>query len=278
MALAVVYSRAQVGISAPLVTVEVHLSNGLPGLSIVGLPETAVKESKDRVRSALINAHFDFPQRRITINLAPADLPKEGGRFDLPIALGILAASGQIPHELLAGHEVLGELALTGELRSVRGALPAVLELRNSGRKLIMPRGNLAEASLVSGANCLGAEHLLDVCAYFHNKQKLLTPAPIALRENLYEHDLADIKGQYHAKRALEIAAAGGHSLLLIGPPGTGKTMLATRLPSILPAMTETEALESAAVASISASGFSVADWGVNYINKSYFTPKNSTG
>lgn len=262
MALAVVYSRAQVGISAPLVTVEAHLSNGLPGMSIVGLPETAVKESKDRVRSALINANFEFPQRRITINLAPADLPKEGGRFDLPIALGILAASGQIPHALLSEHEVLGELALTGELRSVRGALPAVLELRNSGRKLILPHGNMTEASLVSDANCLGAEHLLEVCAYFHGKQKLQLPQTAAFSNNLYEHDMADVKGQYHAKRALEIAAAGGHSLILIGPPGTGKTMLATRLPSILPAMTETEALESAAVASISAGGFSVANWG----------------
>lgn len=262
MTLAVVYSRAQVGISAPLVTVEAHLSNGLPGLSIVGLPETAVKESKDRVRSALINANFDFPQRRITINLAPADLPKEGGRFDLPIALGILAASGQIPYERLNEHEVLGELALTGELRAVRGALPAVLELRTSGRKLIMPRSNMAEASLVSGASCLGAEHLLEVCAYFLGQGKLSAQQSTTLSSNLYEHDLADVKGQHHAKRALEIAAAGGHSLLFIGPPGTGKTMLAMRLPSILPAMTETEALESAAVASISANGFSIANWG----------------
>jgi magnesium chelatase family protein len=263
LSLAVIYSRAQDGISAPLVTVEVHLANGLPTLSIVGLPETTVKESKDRVRAALLNARFEFPMRRITVNLAPADLPKEGGRFDLPIALGILAASGQIPAHRLREHEFIGELALTGELRGIRGALSAALHCRNAGRNLILPTINAEEAALVRGATVLSAPHILEICAYLQGTTRLVphagTPPPLL---TTHGGDLAEVRGQHHAKRALEIAAAGNHNLLMLGPPGTGKSMLATRLPSILPAMTESEALESAAIASISDQGFSVAQWG----------------
>ncbi len=262
MSLAVLYSRAQAGINAPLVTVEVHLSNGLPGLSIVGLPETAVKESKDRVRSALLNANFDFPARRITINLAPADLPKEGGRFDLAIAIGILAASGQVPREPLGDYEFIAELALTGELRGIRGILPAALQAQRTGRQLMVACDNAAEAGLVADIAVFPAVHLLDVCAHLAGTR--LISAHVSSGDALSDRpddDLADVRAQHNAKRALEIAAAGGHSLLMIGPPGTGKTMLASRLPGILPPMTEQEALETAAVHSISDLGFSASQW-----------------
>ena len=264
MSLALVYTRAQVGIDAPLVSVEVHLSGGLPGLFIVGLPEAAVKESKDRVRGAILNSQFEFPSRRITINLAPADLPKEGGRFDLPIALGILAASGQINRERLKQYEFLGELALGGEVRGIRGVLPAALACRDAGRILLAPRDNAGEALLVNGVTVLGAAHLLDVCRQLATGTALqpptLQPPP---PESRLERDLSDVRGQRHAKRALEIAAAGGHNLLLIGPPGTGKTMLASRLPGILPPLSEAEALETAAIASVSAQGLDLKQWGV---------------
>ena len=262
MSVAIIYSRAQVGIEAPLVTIEVHLSNGLPGLSIVGLPEAAVKESKDRVRSALLNSQFEFPLRRITINLAPADLPKEGGRFDLAIALGVLAASGQLDAAACLGLEFVGELALTGELRPVRGILPSALSVRNAGRALVVPRDNAAEAALVDALRVFPAEHLLEVCAHVQGQTLMqpCAPAPVAPIDGQHV-ELADIKSQYHAKRALEIAASGGHNLLMVGPPGTGKSMLARALPGILPPMDEQEALESAAVHSVSAQGFRPESW-----------------
>jgi len=262
MKIAIIYSRAAVGIQAPLVTIEVHLSNGLPGMSIVGLPEAAVRESKERVRSAILNNNFEFPLHRITINLAPADLPKEGGRFDLAIALGILAASNQIPSVSLNHHEFIGELALTGDLRPIRGILPVACAAKNAGRTLILPTGNAVEASLVNDAGILAADHLLAVCAHLAGVQALPRPeACPAGSQPLLDKDLADVRAQQHAKRALEIAAAGEHNLIMVGPPGTGKTMLAERLPGILPPMTEEQALESAAVASISASGFHPARW-----------------
>lgn len=251
MSLAIIYTRAKLGVDAPQVTVEVHLSNGLPGLSIVGLPETAVKESKDRVRSAILNSHLEFPARRITINLAPADLPKDGGRYDLAIALGILAASGQLPRERLTEFEFLGELALSGELRAIHGALPSALAADQAGRKLILSHTNSAEAAL-SGGDVYGANSLLEVCAHLQDRALLTrTEAPSIDMFNQHSLDILDVKGQWQAKRALEIAAAGGHNLLLYGPPGTGKTMLASRLPSILPALNRQELLEVAAVHSV---------------------------
>jgi magnesium chelatase family protein len=262
MSLAIVYSRACVGMDAPLVTVEVHLSNGLPSLSIVGLPETAVKESKDRVRGAILNSQFDFPARRITINLAPADLPKEGGRFDLAIALGILAASRQIPDTELQQHEFAAELALSGELRAVQGILPMTLQTRREGRTLVIASGNIAEATLVKDASVIAAKQLLAVTAHFTRSKRLDHEAPV---QHCYPDndtaDLADVRGQQHARRALEIAAAGGHSLLMLGPPGTGKSLLASRLPGILPEMNEAEALETAALASISNLPIDVHQW-----------------
>jgi len=263
MSLAILHSRGQAGIDAPEVVVEVHLSNGLPSLSIVGLPETAVKESKDRVRGALLNSHFEFPTRRITINLAPADLPKDGGRYDLAIALGILAASGQIPATELHNYEFAAELALSGELRPVRGILPVAVKARDAGRKLIVATANADEAARVGDATILPARHLLEVCAHLSHQQPLSPHSPDHADEDKSDNglDLADVHGQHHAKRALLIAAAGGHSLLLIGPPGTGKTMLASRLPGILPRMSEREALETASIHSISFHGFDPGDW-----------------
>jgi magnesium chelatase family protein len=260
--LAVVYSRAQQGIDAPEVTVEVHLTNGLPGLSIVGLPETAVRESKDRVRSAIMETDFEFPTRRITINLAPADLPKEGGRFDLPIAIGVLAASGQIPLDKLSDFEMVGELALGGTLREVKGALPAAIQAQQQQRQLILPKNNAAEASLASSADIVPCQHLLDVCAILSGKSEA-TPY---IHSNIpeipdYQVDMSDVSGQHLVKRAMEIAAAGGHNLLMIGPPGTGKTMLASRLPTILPPLSDAESLEVAAVYSISQQSFPIHQW-----------------
>lgn len=266
MSLAVLSSRALAGMQAPQVTVEVHLANGLPSFMIVGLPETEVKESRDRVRAALQNAGFEFPARRITVNLAPADLPKESGRFDLPIALGILAASGQMPGETLDQYEFAGELSLSGELRPIRGALAMTFAMSRSGRQqraFILPLMNADEAALVGDVPILPADTLLQVCAHFaaRDADARLTrhiAAPIAQRIDY--PDLADVKGQAQAKRALEIAAAGGHSLLMVGPPGTGKSMLAARFAGILPPMSDEEALESAAVQSLTG-GFTSARW-----------------
>ncbi len=263
MSLAVLYSRAASGMDAPLVTVEVHLSNGLPAFTIVGLPEAEVRESKDRVRSALLNARFEFPQRRVTVNLAPADLPKESGRFDLPIALGVLAASGQIPADRLAQYEFAGELALTGVLRPIRGALAMAFHARGEGRGFILPRESAAEAALVRQAEVYPADSLLAVCAHLAGREPLtpLAPDKAAVATAVYP-DMADVKGQGRARRALEVAAAGGHSVLMVGPPGTGKSMLAARFPGILPAMTEAEALEAAAVQSLGEGGIRPEAWG----------------
>ena len=262
MSLAIIHSRAQVGIDAPLVTVEAHISNGLPKLSIVGLPEAVVKESKDRVRSALLNSHFEFPARRITINLAPADLPKEGGRFDLPIALGILAASKQIPVNRLLEFEFAGELALSGEIRPIRGTLPFALKAQQQGKILIVPAANADEASLIKNIQVLPARHLLDVCAHLTG-QKFLQPhqCSLPLSNQQIHPDIADVKGQHQAKRALLIAAAGGHSLLMKGTPGAGKTMLASRLLSVLPPLTEQEAIDIAVIKSLAKNGLDLATW-----------------
>lgn len=252
MSLAIVHSRALSGINAPPVSVEVHLTNGLPALSMVGLPEAAVRESKDRVRSAIINANFEFPRRKITINLAPADLPKEGGRYDLAIALGILAASKQIPLDALENIEFLGELALSGELRPVSGVLPASLASSENGRRLCVANPNAEEAALLKAANIISGSSLLEVCNHLSGKIDLsFTRNPKPKPSALPTVDINEVKGQARAKRALEIAAAGGHNLLLIGPPGTGKTMLATRLPTLLPPLNEKEALEVASIYSI---------------------------
>lgn len=252
MSLAIIYTRATVGVQAPQVSVEVHISNGLPGFTLVGLPEITVKEARDRVRSALINSGYNFPAKRITVSLAPADLPKDGGRFDLPIALAILAASEQIPIDKLDQHEFLGELALSGELRPVKGAIPAALAAANQQRTLIVSAHNSAEVALVKRGTNKVASHLTDVCNYLYGKQQLslalVDTAPTAAPEL---PDLSDIIGQEQAKRALEIAAAGGHNLLLLGPPGTGKTMLACRLNALLPPLSDSEAIESAAISSL---------------------------
>ena len=274
MALCVLYSRAREGISAPLVTVEVHLSGGLPSMSIVGLPEMAVRESKDRVRGALLNGRFQFPAGRLTVNLAPADLPKDGGRFDLAIALGILGASGQIQSSGLQGLELLGELALSGDLRPVSGVLPAALAARAAGRELILPSENAPEAALVGGLRLRPARHLMEVCGHLGgtNPLPVYCPAELAGRESNYP-DLSEVRGQEQAKRALEVAAAGGHSLLLIGPPGTGKSMLANRLPGLLPPLSESEALDVATIRSIGdRAPFDPATWRVRPFRSPHHT------
>ncbi len=262
MSLAIVYSRGRSGIEAPLVTVEVHVSNGLPSLSIVGLPEAAVKESKDRVRGAILNSHFEFPIQRITINLAPADLPKEGGRFDLAIALGILAASEQIPKNQLDQYECVGELSLSGELRPVIGLLPIAIHTRDAKRKLILPKDNSAEAALVKDSELFPATSLLEVCAHLSGQKSLDAYLPVNVKTTTYkELDFSDVQGQFHVKRAFEIAATGSHNLLMLGPPGTGKSMLASRLPTIIPELTEKQAQETAAITSISDLKLDIDHW-----------------
>jgi magnesium chelatase family protein len=270
MSLAVLYSRALSGMDAPEVVVEVHLANGLPSFTIVGLPEAEVKESKDRVRAAISTAQFEFPARRITVNLAPADLPKESGRYDLPIALGILAASGQIPKEALKDYEIAGELALTGELRPIRGALAMTYHMVHTHtanhpdapnqRAFILPTLSAQEASLVRNAVIYPANSLLAVCAHLTGKTALNPYQPNAETFSLSYPDFNEVKGQTQAKRALEIAAAGGHSVLMSGPPGTGKSMLAARFAGILPSMTESEALESAAIQSLNGA-YKLENW-----------------
>ncbi|TBR36557.1 MULTISPECIES: YifB family Mg chelatase-like AAA ATPase [Dyella] len=261
MSLAVTLSRAQEGVSAPQVMVEVHLSGGLPGTNIVGLPEAAVREARDRVRVAIQNTAFEYPNRRVTVNLAPAELPKDGGRFDLAIALGILAAGNQVPREKLDDCEFLGELALSGALRGVSGVLPALLRARARGRKVVVPRANAAEAALIPDADVRVADTLSDVCGWLCGARDLAVPLGVEAIEERSGPDLIDVRGQRQARRALEIAAAGGHHLLLMGPPGTGKTMLAERLPGILPPMSESEALETCAILSVAGQEVDPAQW-----------------
>lgn len=250
--LAQVWTRAELGLASPAVMVEVHLSNGLPSLTLVGLPESAVRESKDRVRSALLSSDGDYPTRRITINLAPADLPKQGGRYDLPIAIGLLSASGQVPSDRLAQTEWVGELGLDGELRPVAGILPVAMAARESGRTLIVPTEQLAVCAVVPNLQVLGASHLREVMAFLCGTGSLHSADGRLLKqESLPQPDLIEVRGQAMGKRALEIAAAGGHSILLVGPPGSGKSMLASRMAGILPPLSEAHRLESAAIHSL---------------------------
>ncbi|MGC8176793.1 YifB family Mg chelatase-like AAA ATPase [Escherichia coli] len=251
MSLSIVHTRAALGVNAPPITVEVHISKGLPGLTMVGLPETTVKEARDRVRSAIINSGYEYPAKKITINLAPADLPKEGGRYDLPIAIALLAASEQLTANKLDEYELVGELALTGALRGVPGAISSATEAIKSGRKIIVAKDNEDEVGLINGEGCLIADHLQAVCAFLEGKHALERPKPTDAVSRALQHDLSDVVGQEQGKRGLEITAAGGHNLLLIGPPGTGKTMLASRINGLLPDLSNEEALESAAILSL---------------------------
>jgi len=262
MSLALVASRALAGIDAPEVAVEVHLGPGLPAFHIVGLPEAEVREAKDRVRAALNHARFEFPARRITVNLAPADLPKDSSRFDLPIALGILAASGQLDPSALSDFEFAGELSLSGELRPMRGAFAMALHAKRAGRAFVLPAANADEAARAGHANVRAATTLLEVCAHLAGRGVLERRVPGGVVRRSNGPDLSEVRGQSAAKRALEVAAAGEHGLLMIGPPGTGKSMLANRISGLLPTPSECESLEVAALHSISGRGFDFALWG----------------
>lgn len=264
MALATIRSRALLGVDAVQVTVETHLSNGMPGFAIVGLPETAVKESKERVRSAILNSGLDFPQRRITVNLAPADLPKAGGRYDLAIALSILAASGQVDKTLLDETEILGELALDGSIRKVQGAVPAILAVRKQQHRIILPGTNSAEIALVGYVNAYCVSSLLEIVNHLVSGASLIGVGDLPARQQPANEGLpkfAEVKGQLLAKRAVQITAAGGHNLLMIGPPGSGKTLLANSLIDLLPGLDESEALEVAAINSVANLQGSTCSW-----------------
>ena len=261
VSLAILQSRAQLGVTAPPVTIEVFLSGGLPKFSVVGLPEAAVRESKDRVRGAISSCDFDFPLERITVNLGPADMRKTGGRFDLPIALGILAAKDLVPTDRFETFEFYGELALNGDIRSVPGVLPAAIKAADAGHPIIVPQANGAEAILVPGEVYV-ANTLLEVTAFLRGSRMLTLVEPMAeVAQVGSSPDLADVKGQRLAKRALEVAAAGRHNILFSGPPGTGKSMLAQRLPGILPPLNDAEAIETAAVDSVLGRPFDIARW-----------------
>lgn len=253
MALATIYTRGLIGIQAPSITVEAHVGKGLPAFTLVGLPESTVRASRDRVRSAILNSGYQFPARRITVSLAPADLPKEGARYDLPVALSILAATQQIPGVRLKSYEFLGELSLAGELRGVYGAIPAAHGAAGDGRQIILPQANREEIALLPGSQACLAGCLQQVCRFLQGNGSLIIAEPTTdtLLAPSAVSDLAEVIGQQQARRALEIAAADGHNLLLIGPPGTGKTMLASRLPGLLPPLTDNEAMETAAITSL---------------------------
>ena len=269
--LATILTRAPLGMDAPLVQVEVHLAPGLPSMTLVGLPEKAVKESKDRVRAAILNSGFDFPSKRITINLAPADLPKEGARYDLAIALGILAASAQIPADL--PYECHGELGLAGDIRPVSGILPSAVAAQQAGRPILLAQDNHAEAALIDNAALYSAHNLAELAAILFGRQPWPAPPPQTPPAPPHYPDLRDVIGQEAAKRALLIAAAGGHHLLLSGPPGTGKSMLAQRLPGILPPMSREEAIASATILSLSQQGFRPQHW----MQRPYRAPHHSS-
>ena len=264
MSFATVYSRARVGINAPLVTIEVHISNGLPSFQIVGLPDASVRESRDRVRSALVNSDFQFPQTRLTVNLSPADIPKEGARFDLAIAVGILAASAQVPVDKLIQYEFYGELGLNGDVRGIIGEIPTTMACGKAQRICILPKENISQAGLVENTEILEASTLMEVFHHLTGQQNLAFHPPNKNSDNTHMvsgHDLNDVIGQTMAKRALEIAAAGQHNLLFLGPPGTGKSMLASRLASILPEMSIEQALQTAAIHSVSGKPFDFTKW-----------------
>ncbi|GAC16286.1 YifB family Mg chelatase-like AAA ATPase [Aliiglaciecola lipolytica] len=273
MSLAVVYSRASVGIDAPLVSIEVHLANGLPAFNLVGLADAAVRESKERVRSALLNSGFEFPAKRITVNLAPADLPKDGGRFDIAIAIGIIAASGLISLEQLEHYEFAGELALTGNIRPISGALPFNYACHRANHTAILSSLNAPEACLIEQSKVIAVDTLSQLFLHLTGRNKLaLQQAQSTDTLKDYEYDMADIKGQQLAKRGLEICAAGNHNILFVGPPGTGKTMLAQRLLTILPEMSQLQALETATIYSISGHEVDPKTWRLRKFRQPHHT------